>query len=56
MSGLPRFVAAVGYQPLLSCAALDAFERIEQITSSLLDGCGYDSPRERRRSSALTAT
>jgi hypothetical protein len=38
-------------------APLDAFERgIEQITSSLLDGCGYVSPRERRRSSALTAT
>jgi hypothetical protein len=57
MSGLPRFVAAVGYQRLLSCAALGAFERgIERITSSLLDGCGYVSPRERRRSSALTAT
>jgi hypothetical protein len=41
---------------LLSCAALEAIEHCtEQITSTLLDGCGYISPRERRRSLAPPA-
>jgi hypothetical protein len=35
---------------LLTCAALAAIERgTERITSSVLDGCGYVVPRERRR-------
>ena len=39
---------------LLTRAALDAIERgTEQITSTLLDGCGYISPRERRRPSTF---
>jgi hypothetical protein len=38
---------------LLICAALAAIEGgTEQITSSVLDDCGYVAPRERRRSSA----
>jgi Bacterial TniB protein len=38
---------------LLTGAALVAIERgTEQITSSVLDDCGYIAPRERRRSSA----
>lgn len=35
---------------LLTTATLDAINRgTEQITSASLDGCGYISPRERRR-------
>ena len=38
---------------LLTSAALAAIERgTEQITSNVLDDCGYVAPRERRRSSA----
>jgi hypothetical protein len=38
---------------LLTCAALAAIERgTEQMTSNVIDDCGYVSPRERRRSSA----
>ncbi len=38
---------------LLNSAALDAIDRgTEQITSASLDGCGYISPRDRRRLSA----
>jgi hypothetical protein len=38
---------------LLTCATLAAIESgTEQITSNVLDNCGYVAPRERRRSSA----
>lgn len=38
---------------LLTCAALAAIERgTEQVTSTVLDDCGYVAPRERRLSSA----
>jgi hypothetical protein len=48
--------APIGEISALLGAALEAIERrTKQITSSLLDGCGYVCPRERRRSSALTA-